>query len=140
MGTSRVQCLHLLQETCTCFFSVPTISLSDLNLLLAVEEARKVDMYHTETSSLQGFYSTDWEGMQELLSSGPWSPAHSHVEQARNTLAFATRAKEVTNTTHINIVSSLRSHVPICCIRCTCRFQRKMTRFQKINDALQCPP
>nr|PNR40469.1 hypothetical protein PHYPA_017871 [Physcomitrium patens] len=34
------------------------------------------------------------------------SPAHSHVEQSRNTLAFATRAKEVTNTTHINMVVS----------------------------------
>lgn len=32
------------------------------------------------------------------------SPAHSHVEQSRNTLAFATRAKEVTNTAHINMV------------------------------------
>jgi hypothetical protein len=67
------------------------------------------------------------------------SPAHSHVEQSRNTLAFATRAKEVTNTTHINMVRSLRSHVPSCCIRCTCRFQRIITRVQKINDALQCP-
>lgn len=63
-------------------------------------------MYHTETSSLQGFYSTDSEEMQELLSSAPWGPAHSHVEEARNTLAFAARAKEVTNTTHINIVVS----------------------------------
>ncbi len=32
------------------------------------------------------------------------SPAHSHVEQSRNTLSFATRAKEVTNTAHINMV------------------------------------
>ncbi|CAM6072154.1 unnamed protein product [Sphagnum tenellum] len=34
------------------------------------------------------------------------SPAHSHVEQSRNTLSFATRAKEVTNTAHINMVVS----------------------------------
>lgn len=34
------------------------------------------------------------------------SPAHSHVEQSRNTLAFATRAKEVVNTTHVNMVVS----------------------------------
>lgn len=34
------------------------------------------------------------------------SPAHSHVEQSRNTLSFATRAKEVTNTAHINMVST----------------------------------
>ena len=34
------------------------------------------------------------------------SPAHSHVEQSRNTLSFATRAKEVTNTAHINMVSA----------------------------------
>jgi hypothetical protein len=47
------------------------VLLFDLNLLLAVEEARKVDMYHTETPSLQGFYSTHWEEMQELLSSAP---------------------------------------------------------------------
>jgi hypothetical protein len=32
------------------------------------------------------------------------SPAHSHIEQSRNTLAFATRAKEVTNSVHINMV------------------------------------
>ncbi|KAJ7297443.1 hypothetical protein O6H91_Y056900 [Diphasiastrum complanatum] len=33
-------------------------------------------------------------------------PAHSHVEQTRNTLAFATRAKEVTNSAHVNLVIS----------------------------------
>lgn len=38
------------------------------------------------------------------------SPAHSHVEQSRNTLAFATRAKEVVNTTHINMVRIFWSH------------------------------
>lgn len=41
------------------------------------------------------------------------SPAHSHVEQSRNTLAFATRAKEVTNTTHINMVRFCYSYGPI---------------------------
>ncbi|XP_021756731.1 kinesin-like protein KIN-7B isoform X1 [Chenopodium quinoa] len=32
------------------------------------------------------------------------SPALSHVEQSRNTLLFATSAKEVTNTTRVNVV------------------------------------
>ena len=32
------------------------------------------------------------------------SPALSHVEQSRNTLSFATSAKEVTNTTRVNVV------------------------------------
>ncbi|XP_072992493.1 kinesin-like protein KIN-7A [Typha latifolia] len=34
------------------------------------------------------------------------SPALSHVEQSRNTLFFATCAKEVTNTAHVNMVVS----------------------------------
>lgn len=34
------------------------------------------------------------------------SPARAHVEQTRNTLSFATRAKEVTNSAHINLVSA----------------------------------
>ncbi|GLJ13875.1 hypothetical protein SUGI_0221700 [Cryptomeria japonica] len=34
------------------------------------------------------------------------SPASSHVEQSRNTLMFATRAKEVTNTAQVNMVIS----------------------------------
>ncbi|BBN03706.1 centromeric protein E [Marchantia polymorpha subsp. ruderalis] len=34
------------------------------------------------------------------------SPAHTHVEQTRNTLFFATRAKEVTNSAHVNLVVS----------------------------------
>ncbi|KAJ4960066.1 hypothetical protein NE237_019976 [Protea cynaroides] len=34
------------------------------------------------------------------------SPAFSHVEQSRNTLSFATRAKEVTNTAQVNMVVS----------------------------------
>ncbi|XP_068641151.1 kinesin-like protein NACK1 [Aristolochia californica] len=34
------------------------------------------------------------------------SPAMSHVEQSRNTLSFATRAKEVTNTAQVNMVVS----------------------------------
>ncbi|KAG9450516.1 hypothetical protein H6P81_010481 [Aristolochia fimbriata] len=34
------------------------------------------------------------------------SPALSHVEQSRNTLSFATRAKEVTNTAQVNVVVS----------------------------------
>ncbi|XP_039144180.1 kinesin-like protein KIN-7A [Dioscorea cayenensis subsp. rotundata] len=34
------------------------------------------------------------------------SPALSHVEQSRNTLFFATRAKEVTNSAHVNMVVS----------------------------------
>ncbi|XP_024521728.1 kinesin-like protein KIN-7A [Selaginella moellendorffii] len=34
------------------------------------------------------------------------SPARAHVEQSRNTLAFATRAKEVTNNAHVNLVVS----------------------------------
>ena len=38
------------------------------------------------------------------------SPAHSHVEQSRNTLSFATRAKEVTNTAHVNMVRNLMAH------------------------------
>ena len=32
------------------------------------------------------------------------SPALSHVEQTRNTLSFATSAKEVTNNAHVNMV------------------------------------
>lgn len=32
------------------------------------------------------------------------SPATSHVEQSRNTLLFATRAKEVTNNAQVNMV------------------------------------
>lgn len=32
------------------------------------------------------------------------SPASGHVEQSRNTLFFATRAKEVTNTAQVNMV------------------------------------
>ncbi|WKA10896.1 hypothetical protein VitviT2T_028444 [Vitis vinifera] len=32
------------------------------------------------------------------------SPGLSHVEQSRNTLSFATNAKEVTNTAQINMV------------------------------------
>ncbi|KAF8390096.1 hypothetical protein HHK36_024618 [Tetracentron sinense] len=34
------------------------------------------------------------------------SPAMSHVEQSRNTLSFATRAKEVTNSAQVNMVVS----------------------------------
>ncbi|XP_047339267.1 kinesin-like protein NACK1 [Impatiens glandulifera] len=34
------------------------------------------------------------------------SPALTHVEQSRNTLLFATRAKEVTNNAHVNMVVS----------------------------------
>ncbi|XP_058088244.1 kinesin-like protein NACK1 [Magnolia sinica] len=34
------------------------------------------------------------------------SPALRHVEQSRNTLSFATRAKEVTNSAHVNMVVS----------------------------------
>ncbi|KAJ7547429.1 hypothetical protein O6H91_08G085700 [Diphasiastrum complanatum] len=34
------------------------------------------------------------------------SPAHVHVEQSRNTLFFATRAKEVTNSARVNLVVS----------------------------------
>ncbi|KAK9089956.1 hypothetical protein Sjap_023133 [Stephania japonica] len=34
------------------------------------------------------------------------SPATSHVEQSRNTLAFATRAKEVTNNAQVNMIVS----------------------------------
>ncbi|KAK6921217.1 NPK1-activating kinesin-like protein, C-terminal [Dillenia turbinata] len=34
------------------------------------------------------------------------SPAFSHVEQSRNTLSFATRAKEVTNNAQVNMVVS----------------------------------
>ena len=34
------------------------------------------------------------------------SPALSHVEQTRNTLSFATSAKEVTNNAHVNMVRS----------------------------------
>lgn len=34
------------------------------------------------------------------------SPALSHVEQSRNTLLFATRAKEVTNNAQVNMVTS----------------------------------
>lgn len=34
------------------------------------------------------------------------SPAMSHCEQSRNTLLFATRAKEVTNNAHVNMVQS----------------------------------
>jgi len=33
------------------------------------------------------------------------SPALSHVEQSRNTLLFATRAKEVTNNAQVNMVT-----------------------------------
>lgn len=35
------------------------------------------------------------------------SPALSHLEQSRNTLFFATRAKEVTNNARVNMVSYL---------------------------------
>lgn len=38
------------------------------------------------------------------------SPALSHVEQSRNTLFFATRAKEVTNNAQVNMVMLLSSH------------------------------
>jgi centromeric protein E len=34
------------------------------------------------------------------------SPALAHVEQSRNTLYFANRAKEVTNNAHVNMVVS----------------------------------
>lgn len=34
------------------------------------------------------------------------SPALSHVEQSRNTLFFATRAKEVTNNAQVNMVTT----------------------------------
>lgn len=34
------------------------------------------------------------------------SPASSHVEQSRNTLLFASRAKEVTNNAQVNMVFS----------------------------------
>jgi hypothetical protein len=34
------------------------------------------------------------------------SPALSHVEQSRNTLYFATRAKEVTNNAQVNMVTT----------------------------------
>ncbi|KAK2358548.1 kinesin protein KIN-7E [Trifolium repens] len=39
------------------------------------------------------------------------SPALSHVEQTRNTLSFATRAKEVVNTARVNMVVSEKTRV-----------------------------
>eukprot|EP00268_Persea_americana_P028560 TRINITY_DN27715_c0_g1_i2.p1 TRINITY_DN27715_c0_g1~~TRINITY_DN27715_c0_g1_i2.p1 ORF type:complete len:805 (+),score=173.63 TRINITY_DN27715_c0_g1_i2:931-3345(+) len=39
------------------------------------------------------------------------SPAMSHVEQSRNTLSFATRAKEVTNSAQVNMVVSQKQMV-----------------------------
>lgn len=38
------------------------------------------------------------------------SPALSHVEQSRNTLLFATSAKEVTNSAQVNMVGN-RTHI-----------------------------
>lgn len=40
------------------------------------------------------------------------SPASSHVEQSRNTLFFATRAKEVTNNAQVNMVRILFTPIP----------------------------
>ena len=38
-------------------------------------------------------------------------PALSHLEQSRNTLLFATRAKEVTNNAQVNMVIASQSHL-----------------------------
>lgn len=40
------------------------------------------------------------------------SPASSHAEQSRNTLFFATRAKEVTNNAQVNMVCTFSELVP----------------------------
>ncbi|KAE8710453.1 ATP binding microtubule motor family protein isoform 2 [Hibiscus syriacus] len=41
------------------------------------------------------------------------SPALSHVEQTRNTLSFATNAKEVINNAHVNMTSTTRPEKPV---------------------------
>lgn len=50
------------------------------------------------------------------------SPARTHVDQTRNTLSFASRAKEVTNTAHINLMMSDKVLVK--------QLQREVSRLQ----------
>ncbi|KAL2645136.1 hypothetical protein R1flu_012723 [Riccia fluitans] len=50
------------------------------------------------------------------------SPARTHVEQTRNTLFFATRAKEVTNSAHVNLVVSDKALVK--------QLQREVARLE----------
>lgn len=50
------------------------------------------------------------------------SPAHSHVEQSRNTLLFASCAKEVTTNAKVNLVMSDKAMVK--------RLQRELARLE----------
>lgn len=50
------------------------------------------------------------------------SPAHSHVEQSKNTLLFASCAKEVTTRAQVNLVMSDKALVK--------QLQREMARLE----------
>ena len=50
------------------------------------------------------------------------SPAHSHVEQSRNTLLFASCAKEVTTSAQVNVVMSDKALVK--------HLQKELTRLE----------
>lgn len=65
------------------------------------------------------------------------SPAMSHVEQSRNTLSFATRAKEVTNSAQVNMVLFLLLEIPpfpIICSLYNCSFS-SLTIFYPIVES-----
>lgn len=50
------------------------------------------------------------------------SPAHSHVEQSRNTLLFAACAKQVSTNAHVNVVMSEKALVK--------QLQKEMARLE----------
>lgn len=50
------------------------------------------------------------------------SPAHTHIEQSRNTLLFATCAKEVITNAHVNVVMSDKALVK--------HLQRELARLE----------
>lgn len=56
------------------------------------------------------------------------SPARSHIEQSRNTLSFATSAKEVSTSAKVNIVMSDKALVK--------HLQRELSRLE---SELRCP-
>ena len=58
------------------------------------------------------------------------SPAQAHTEQSRNTLFFATQAKEVTNTAQVNMVmNSLPRYTYLCII----------ASYIQVSSGIVCP-
>ncbi|PHT47437.1 Kinesin-like protein NACK2 [Capsicum baccatum] len=74
----------------------------NLSLMTLTTVIRKLScLLQWITYSITAVLQSDW-----FISISFFLPASSHVEQSRNTLFFATRAKEVTNNAQVNMVVS----------------------------------